>query len=75
MFDANASKIGLLKAKDAQDVVSTYVLTKAHVEDLITWPATDPDTPFRPDLFDLLKNANHELMARIPKLVSTLREY
>jgi hypothetical protein len=78
VFDANASRTGLLKSEDARDLVSFYILAKGHFEDLVTWVSvlgqSIPDAG-RLIMFTVMKKDNEELMRLFPSLIRRLNDY
>ena len=78
VFDANLSKIGLLRPDDATRLVTTYILAKGHMDGLITWGEVILPSKIETTIqtfFVSLKRDHDQLVESVPQVVALLRLY
>ncbi len=78
VFDANLSKIGLLRSDDATRLVATYILAKGHMDSLITWGEVILPSQIATTIrtfFGGLKRDHQQLVESVPRVVTLLRLY
>jgi hypothetical protein len=78
IFDSNASRIGLLDPKDAQDLVSFYLSFKSHFEDLVNWVAPrrhQASLGAQQSMFKTIKETDAKLIAMRLTLSARLMTY
>ncbi len=78
VFDANLSKVGLLRPDDATRLVATYILAKGHMDDLITWGEVIRPSQIATTIrtfFGGLKRDHQQLVESVPEVVTLLRRY
>ena len=78
VFDANLSKIGLLRHDDATRLVATYILAKGHMDNIITWGEfvlPSDDYVAKQNFLADLKRDHDQLVQSVPEVVTLLRGY